>query len=137
MLMLPVRGDDLVVKKMAQLIRAGAKLTSYTCPACGTPLLQLKTGEYYCAKCDKPVVIVRSAEEEIQVAMRFGLSEVRDTVFQKIMMINNELKKIGIENVESLQELTRSLLLLLEAFERINKLMSELQTQEEAKKKQK
>jgi len=123
MLMLPIRGDDLVVKKMAQLIRAGAKLTSYSCPACGTPLLQLKTGEYYCAKCDKQVVIVRSDEEEAQVTMKFGLTEVRDVVFQKIMMICSELKKV--QDTDSLQELTRSLLLLLEAFEKLNKIIRE------------
>jgi len=108
---------------MAQLIRAGAKLTSYSCPARGTPLLQLKTGEYYCAKCDKQVVIVRSDEEEAQVTMKFGLTEVRDVVFQKIMMICSELKKV--QDTDSLQELTRSLLLLLEAFEKLNKIIKE------------
>ncbi len=125
MLMIPVRGDDLVVKKMAQLIRAGARLTSYSCPACGTPLLQLKTGEYYCAKCDKQVVIVRSEEEEAQVTMKFGLAEVRDIVFQKILMLGKELGKITISELESLQDITRSLLLLLEAFEKLNKIIRE------------
>ncbi len=124
--MLPVRGDDLVVKKMAQLIRTGARLTSYTCPACGTPLLQLKTGEYYCAKCDRPVVIVRSEEEEMQVKMRLGLTEVRDTVFSKIMDLNAELRKMSISNIGEIQELTRSLLMLLEAFDKLNKIISEL-----------
>jgi len=124
--MLPVRGDDVVVKKMAQLIRAGARLTSYTCPACGTPLLQLKTGEYYCAKCDRPVVIVKSEEEEVQVKMRLGLTEVRDTVFNKIMDLNAELRKISVSNIGEIQELTRSLLMLLEAFDKLNKIISEL-----------
>jgi len=125
MLMIPVRGDDTVVKRMAQLMRAGARLTSYSCPACGTPLLQLKTGEYYCARCNKQVVIVRSEEEEAQVTMKFGLAEVREAVFRKIIMLGRSLEKIPPQEVESLQEVTRNLLLLLEAFDKLNKIIRE------------
>ncbi|NPA23436.1 MAG: hypothetical protein GXO23_03980 [Crenarchaeota archaeon] len=123
--MIPVRGDDTVVKRMAQLMRAGARLTSYSCPACGTPLLQLKTGEYYCARCNKQVVIVRSEEEEAQVTMKFGLAEVREAVFRKIIMLGRSLEKIPPQEVESLQEVTRNLLLLLEAFDKLNKIIRE------------
>ncbi len=125
MLMIPVRGDDTVVRKMAQLMRAGARLTSYSCPACGTPLLQLKTGEYYCARCDKQVVIVRSEEEEAQITMKFGLAEVREAVFKKILMLGRELEKVNPHNVDSLQEITRNLLLLLETFDKLNKIIRE------------
>lgn len=120
------RGDSLVIKKMAQLIRAGAVLTSYTCPVCGTPLLKLKSGEHYCAKCDKPVVIVRSDEEEIEVSMRYKLMEIRSTIFDKIVTLNEVLKKSTEEDLDKVQEVTRSLLLLLEAFERVGKLINEL-----------
>jgi len=123
--MIPVRGDDMVVKKMAQLMRAGAKLTSYSCPACGTPLLQLKSGEYYCARCDRQVVIVRSEEEEAQVTMKFGLAEVREVVFQKILTLGRALEKIPPSELESMQEITRNLLLLLEAFEKLNRIIRE------------
>ncbi len=124
--MFPIRGDDVVVKKMAQLIRTGAKLTGYTCPVCGTPLLLLKTGDYYCAKCDRPVVIVKSDEEEAQIKMRIGLAEVRNTVFSKIMDLNDQLRKASVNNVGEVQEITRSLLMLLETFDKLNKIINEL-----------
>jgi Uncharacterized Zn-finger containing protein len=40
----------------------------YTCPACGTVLVRLKTGELYCANCERAVVLVKT-EEEAQQAL--------------------------------------------------------------------
>jgi UPF0148 protein len=66
-----------VVKKIAQLVRAGATLTSYTCPACGTVLVRLKTGELYCANCERAVVLVKTEEEAQQALEMIQLREVR------------------------------------------------------------
>ncbi|MEM0479307.1 MAG: Sjogren's syndrome/scleroderma autoantigen 1 family protein, partial [Pyrobaculum sp.] len=70
-----------VVKKIAQLVRAGAVLTSYTCPACGTVLVKLKTGELYCANCERTVVLVKSDEHAQQALEVIQLREVRRILF--------------------------------------------------------
>ncbi len=114
---------DLVAKKMAQLIRAGATLTSYTCPVCGTPLLRLKTGEYYCANCDRPVVIVRSDAEEKEVMIRYGLMDIRDTLYERLVMINNELKET--KDIDRINELVRSMVLILEAYDKITQIINQ------------
>ncbi|MCG2879850.1 MAG: hypothetical protein L7G96_00810 [Vulcanisaeta sp.] len=126
---------DLVAKKMAQLIRAGATLTSYTCPVCGTPLLKLKTGEYYCANCDKPVVIVRSDAEEREVMIRYGLMDIRDTLYERLVMINNELKNA--KDIDRINDLVKSMILLLDAYDRIMKILTQGATAEGAKTQRK
>jgi len=123
-----VGSRDLVAKKMAQLIRAGATLTSYTCPVCGTPLLRLKTGEYYCANCDKPVVVVRSDAEEKEVMIRYGLMNIRDTLYERLVMINNELKDT--KDIDRINDLVKSMILLLDAYDRVTKIISQGTTEE-------
>ncbi|GAB6944019.1 Sjogren's syndrome/scleroderma autoantigen 1 family protein [Vulcanisaeta sp. JCM 14467] len=118
-----ISSRDLVAKKMAQLIRAGATLTSYTCPVCGTPLLRLKTGEYYCANCDRPVVIVRSDAEEKEVMIRYGLMDIRDTLYERLVMINNELKET--KDIDRINELVRSMVLILEAYDKITQIINQ------------
>ncbi len=127
-----VGSRDLVAKKMAQLIRAGATLTSYTCPVCGTPLLRLKTGEYYCANCDRPVVIVRSDAEEKEVMIKYGLMDIRDTLYERLVMINNELKET--KDIDRINELVRSMVLILEAYDKITQIINQGLTRAEAVK---
>ncbi|WP_054853149.1 Sjogren's syndrome/scleroderma autoantigen 1 family protein [Vulcanisaeta distributa] len=119
-----VSSRDLVAKKMAQLIRAGgATLTSYTCPVCGTPLLRLKTGEYYCANCDRPVVIVRSDAEEKEVMIKYGLMDIRDTLYERLVMINNELKET--KDIDRINELVKSMVLILEAYDKVTQIINQ------------
>jgi UPF0148 protein len=114
---------DLVAKKMAQLMRTGATLTSYTCPVCGTPLLKLKTGEYYCANCDKPVVIVKSDTEEKEVMIKYGLLDIRDTLYERLIMINNELKET--KDIDKTNDLVKTLILILEAYDKITQIINQ------------
>ena len=111
-----------VVKKIAQLVRAGAALTPYTCPACGTVLVRLKTGELYCANCVRTVVLVRSDEEAQQALEVVQLREVRRIVFDKIIQLGKEIEKLSApEMVDHL----RSLSLLLDIYERLAKIHGE------------
>jgi UPF0148 protein len=51
------------LKDMAELLRTGAKMLDKSCPECSSPLFQLKSGEIWCANCQRRVVIVREGEE--------------------------------------------------------------------------
>ncbi|MEZ0249274.1 MAG: Sjogren's syndrome/scleroderma autoantigen 1 family protein [Thermoproteus sp.] len=110
---------DLVVKKIAELVRAGATLTSYTCPVCGTVLVRLKTGEYYCANCERTVVVVKSEEEAQRVSELYTLKEVRQAVFNKILALGRELG--GLDG-EELYERLKALSMLLDIYEKLSKL---------------
>ncbi|MEZ0318730.1 MAG: Sjogren's syndrome/scleroderma autoantigen 1 family protein [Pyrobaculum sp.] len=112
------------VKKIAQLVRAGATLTSYTCPVCGTVLVRLKTGELYCANCEKTVVLVKTEEEAQQALEVVQLREVRRIVFDKILQIGREIEKLGAS--EMLDHL-RSMSLLLDIYERLAKIHGEVE----------
>jgi len=48
--------DENVTKNMGKLLREGAALLNIACPQCNTPLLRLKDGTMYCAKCNQQVV---------------------------------------------------------------------------------
>ena len=115
--------EDLVAKKMAQLIRQGAVLTQYTCPVCGTPLLRLRNGKYYCARCDREVVVVRSDEEEREVKIRYGLMDVRDVLFRKALEISRELANVS--DIDELGKYASTLTSILNALTIVNKLVSE------------
>lgn len=117
---------DLVVKRIAELVRAGATLTSYTCPVCGTVLVRLKTGEYYCANCEKTVVVVRSEEEAQRAAEVYRLNEVRQIIFNKILAVG---KEVGELNSDELMDRLRVLSMLIDIYEKLSKFS--LQKQEE------
>ncbi len=108
------RGD--AIKKIAELVRAGAVLTSYVCPACGTVLVRLKSGEYYCARCEKPVLLARSEDEAKVVTEVYQIKEARSAIFNRILEVSS---KIETAPIEDLPEYTRTLLLLLDAYERL------------------
>jgi UPF0148 protein len=111
-----------VVKRIAQLVRAGATLTSYTCPVCGTVLVRLKTGELYCANCERTVVLVKSDEEAQQALEVIQLREVRKIVFDKILQLGKELEKLSAS--EMIDHL-RSISLLLDIYERLSRVHTE------------
>jgi uncharacterized Zn finger protein (UPF0148 family) len=53
--------DENVTKNMGKLLREGAALLNLACPQCNTPLLRLKDGTLYCAKCNQQVVEQKAA----------------------------------------------------------------------------
>ncbi len=115
--------SDPVIRRMAELMREGAALTQYACPpTCGTPLLRLKSGKYYCARCDKEVVLVKSEEEERSVSIRYGLvGGVRDVVYGKIMAISRTLESS--REVDDVDRSTAALINLLRALDLLNHLI--------------
>jgi UPF0148 protein len=79
------------VKKMAELLKSGATMLSETCPECGTPLFR-RGKETFCAKCNKPVVIIQSSEDETRLKAETILETSEQTLMAKIQEINLALK---------------------------------------------
>ncbi len=79
------------VKKMAELLKSGATMLSETCPECGTPLFR-KGKETFCPKCNKPVVIIQSAEQETRLMADKVLEDSEQTLFSKVRELNLTMK---------------------------------------------
>ena len=79
------------VKRMAELLKSGAAMLSETCPQCGTPLFR-KGSETFCPKCNRPVVIIRSAEQETRLVADSILEDSEQTLLAKIREVNLAMK---------------------------------------------
>ena len=110
------------LRAMADLLRQGATLTELPCPACSSPLFKLKSGDLWCAKCQKPVVVVKEGEQTAEATGPLLLSTLEATILTKIQEIDTKIREE--KNLESLQRLSAILSTLLESLERIRRMRS-------------
>jgi UPF0148 protein len=105
---------------MADLVRQGSTLTELACPACASPLFRLKTGELWCAKCEKKVIVVKEGEEPARATSTMALETLETTLLTKIKEIQNRM--LHEQNVDELQKLGTVLSGLLENLEKLRKM---------------
>lgn len=107
-----------LVKEMANLLRAGARMLSETCPKCNSPLFQLRSGEVVCPKHGR-VLIVKSESEVITAST----SAILDNLEAAVIKIINDLTKhlTSMEASELTVEDARNIIAWLEALERIRR----------------
>jgi UPF0148 protein len=102
------------VKRMADLLRSGATMLQETCPVCATPLFRLGK-DTFCPKCNRPVAIVKSAEEEVKLASQQVLDNLDQTVLEKIAELNAAIKnEHGLTPLRELGEAVKTYLFVLE-----------------------
>ncbi len=118
-------GQD-VVKKMADLLRAGAAMLSERCPICGLPLFRLKSGEVVCPVHGR-VYIVKTESEATRITVQGVLENIEKVAAEEIA---KALERRG----QGLDELVR----WLDVLERTERILSIMQgsgkTREEEKK---
>lgn len=115
------------VSRMVDMLRGGAVMLAESCPVCHTPLFKLKTGEIYCAACEKKVLIVKEGEEGDFKALQISTVESLDrTVFAKLAELNEVAKHEG--DVDRLYELARCLTAWLEVLDKVRRLKEALMT---------
>lgn len=112
----------LEVKKMAELLKSGATMLSETCPECGTPLFR-RGKETFCPKCNKPVVIIQSAEQETRFMADKVLEDSEMILFSKIREINLAMKNET--DPEKLLVYGNALASWLSALEKLKRLRSQ------------
>jgi len=105
---------------MADLLRSGATLTNLSCPVCASPIFRLKSGELWCAQCQKKVVVVREEEEARKIEALSTLSQVETTILMKIWEINEKLKNEG--DLKEIQHLSSVLSILLDDLEKLKRI---------------
>ncbi len=108
------------LETMANLLKQGATLTQHSCPACASPLFKLKTGELWCAKCQKRVIMVKEGETTTEATRPIMLSTLELTVLTKIQELEKKLKEET--DLAQLEKLTATLAALLENLEKIRKM---------------
>ena len=111
--------DPKVMRRMADLLRAGATMLAEACPICGLPLFRLRSGEVLCPIHGR-VYLVRDESEAARVEVQGVLEELEKMVARSI---GETLSRGGL-TAESLERL-RSLLDVLERVERILSLVRE------------
>ncbi|MEM3612457.1 MAG: Sjogren's syndrome/scleroderma autoantigen 1 family protein [Candidatus Bathyarchaeia archaeon] len=111
--------EEQYIKRMADLLRQGQTLTELACPVCASPLFRLKSGELWCARCEKKVIVVKEEAELAKVTSALSLETLEATLLAKIQEIQEKL--LHETNVEELQKLGSALSGLLENLEKVRK----------------
>jgi UPF0148 protein len=112
--------DEPHIKRMADLLRQGATLTELACPECSSPLFRLKSGDIWCGKCEKKVIVVKHGEEPTRQTGSMALESLEATLLVKVQEIQNRMQKA--ENPEELQRLGSTLSGLLENIDKIRRM---------------
>ena len=107
------------VKRMADLLRSGATMLQETCPVCATPLFRLGK-DTFCPKCNRPVAIVKSAEEEVKLASQQILDNLDQAILEKIAELNAAIKnEHGLTPLRELGEAVKTYLSVLDQVRRL------------------
>jgi len=107
------------VKRMAELLKGGAKMLASTCPECGTILFQVGDG-IICPKCNKRVIIVKDDHETEILDGILVLNQIEQTVTKKIAEIQTQL--LDKNDPKELAEIAALLSTWLEILERIKRI---------------
>ncbi|HKZ92995.1 MAG TPA: Sjogren's syndrome/scleroderma autoantigen 1 family protein [Candidatus Bathyarchaeia archaeon] len=108
------------LQKMADLLKQGATLTELSCPACASPLFKLKSGELWCAKCQKRVIVIKEGETQEEATESLMLSGLESTVVTKIKEVQAKINEE--KDPAQLEKLSTTLASLLENLEKIKKM---------------
>jgi len=106
---------------MTDLLRQGATLTELPCPACSSPLFKLRSGDIWCAQCQKRVIVVKEGESPTKATSSMLLSSLESTLLTKIQEMERRIREA---DIEKLQELGGILSTLLENLEKVRKIKS-------------
>ena len=111
--------DESHIKRMADLLRQGSTLTGLACPACASPLFRLKSGELWCGRCEKKVIVVKEGEEPLRMERSAALDNLEATLMAKVQEIQKKMQRV--QNPEELQKLGTALSELLDNLEKTRK----------------
>jgi len=82
-----------VASVIADYIKRGWKLTSYSCPSCGSPIIY-KEDDYFCPVCNKKILVAKDEEEAWEVIKRTVIDNLERKIVSKINTLaeNNSLE---------------------------------------------
>lgn len=107
------------LKKMSELLKSGATMLSETCPECDSPLFKVGS-DIICAKCNKPVVILKATQQEDKVIGERILRDLDQTILSKIKEIDRAMSSEN--DTERLTQYGKALSTWLDALDKVRKL---------------
>ncbi len=113
-----MKSDTHYLTRAAELLRSGATMLAQPCPACSTPLFKLGE-QVVCAKCNRPVIILKAAEDESRILRERTLASIEQTLLGKIREVQSAIEKE--QDPAKTSQLTESLSGLLGALEKLRK----------------
>jgi UPF0148 protein len=105
---------------MADMLKQGATLTELACPVCASPIFKLESGELWCVKCKKKVVVVKEGETISDVERSTVISSLESTLLARIEEIERKMKTE--KDVDQLEKLGKTLSTLLESLEKARRM---------------
>ena len=105
-------GDAAAIKRMAELLKSGARMLNEVCPTCKVPLFRLRSGEVTCPSCGQRYMIVGSDEEELRAYEEIAISRASRVATAKLMEVSEMLEKVS--DPGEIQDLARTMLGLIE-----------------------
>lgn len=108
------------IQQMVNLLKQGATLSKLACPACSSPLFRVQSGNLWCAKCKKRVIVVKEGENPEAIIGQLHLDTLEQTMVTKIQAIEKRINDE--EDISELQKLNAVLASLLENLERLRKM---------------
>ena len=107
---------DQGMKEMADMLRQGAKMLSITCPECGAPLFQLKTGEIFCPREKREVKLMNEGETLEGVKQEASLEK---TLQNKLTLLQRRLD--ATTELAEIRELTEIITVLLDTLAKLKR----------------
>ena len=96
------------------MLRQGAKMLSTTCPQCGAPLFQLKTGETFCPREKREVKLMEEGETIEGIKQEASLEKT----FQNKLTLLQKRLDVATEPAE-IREFTETITALLDALAKL------------------
>ena len=94
-------------------------MLSYSCPECQSPLFKLKTGEIWCANCQKRVVIVPDGQETT-AEQSVRLESLEEALVVKLASFSNHIaEETDPARLRDMVEVIDALLTALEKLRRV------------------
>jgi len=107
------------MRRMAELLKNGARMLDKACPQCGSPLFRLKTGEIRCARCDQRVVIVGENEPDTHVVRPLLWEQLQGTILSKLDYVNRRIMEE--DDPEEIRRLVSTTAALLDVYDKLRK----------------
>lgn len=108
------------LQTMADMLRQGAALTELPCPACSSPLFKLRSGDLWCVKCQKRVIVVKEGEPSEGATSSVLITGLESTILTKIQEMEKKIREE--KDPEKMHRLGVVLSSLLENLEKIRKM---------------
>ena len=115
---------QLALRKMSELLRAGATMLSETCPICGLPLFKLKSGEVVCPIHGR-IFIARTEEEVAEASTLSVLTELEKAASTEISRFVKSIRSGGLENESAALRTLTTWLDIIERVERIKRYLQQ------------